>query len=189
VARVYDGTVAMVGWHAALRPLAEGLAADGATVLEVGCGSGWLAGTLAARGVRYVGMDRSHAMLARARSRSAAPLVQGDVTANPFPDKAFDIVLCSGTLGLLRRPQRAVALREMARIARREVRMLEPFSVPGRRSPRIRARAIALAVDGPLTLDDLRNAGLKVDAVGHGWLLGSYTAILARPSGDGDVRP
>jgi 2-polyprenyl-3-methyl-5-hydroxy-6-metoxy-1,4-benzoquinol methylase len=47
---------------------------DGAAVLDVGCGEGWLARTLAAHGARVLGIDASAPLVdaARAAARAAA---------------------------------------------------------------------------------------------------------------------
>jgi 2-polyprenyl-3-methyl-5-hydroxy-6-metoxy-1,4-benzoquinol methylase len=44
---------------------------DGASVLDVGCGEGWLARALAARGARVLGVDVSAPLVARARETAA----------------------------------------------------------------------------------------------------------------------
>jgi SAM-dependent methyltransferase len=48
-------------------------AVDGHRVLDAGCGAGWYAAQLAARGARVTGIDASAAMIAYARDRFAAP--------------------------------------------------------------------------------------------------------------------
>jgi ubiquinone/menaquinone biosynthesis C-methylase UbiE len=63
----------------------------GGRVLELGCGTGRIAIPLGRAGVRLVGIDRSEAMLARARQRvkraglgSMVHLVRGDIRSLPF---------------------------------------------------------------------------------------------------------
>src|SRR5262249_62363893 len=68
-------------------------AGDG-PLLDVGCGTGSLAGAMAARwpGRRIVGVDSSEAFLGFARSRELGPAVlfdRGDATALPYDDGAF----------------------------------------------------------------------------------------------------
>jgi|GEM_PF-79738 len=93
-----------------------GLARAG-TVLEVGCGTGAIAGEVAALGPRVTGLDSDARMLAVARLEApAVRLVQGDAHALPFPDDAFDVVLCHYLLLWLADP--AHGLREMARVVR-----------------------------------------------------------------------
>jgi SAM-dependent methyltransferase len=73
----------------------------GGRVLELGCGTGRIALPLARAGVSIVGIDRSEAMLARARRRvrrsrlaGSVALVRGDIRALPFrAGRAFSAVL------------------------------------------------------------------------------------------------
>ena len=90
----------------------------GDTVLDVACGTGIVARTAASRTPRsrVTGVDLNEAMLAVARR--VAPELDwrlGDVAALPFPDGAFDVVLCQ--MALMFFPDRVAALREMARVA------------------------------------------------------------------------
>src|SRR6185436_1252983 len=64
--------------------------ADG-HVLELGCGTGRITEPLAKAGVAVVGVDRSAAMLARARHR--VPSVRADIRALPFSGHRFAMVL------------------------------------------------------------------------------------------------
>src|SRR6478735_3556943 len=64
----------------------------GGPVLELGCGTGRIALPLGRAGVHVVGIDRSDAMLARARARlkraamaGRVDLVRGDIRHLPFP--------------------------------------------------------------------------------------------------------
>jgi ubiquinone/menaquinone biosynthesis C-methylase UbiE len=72
----------------------------GGPVLELGCGTGRIALPLGRAGVSLVGIDRSAAMLDRARlrvvrTRLGRPvrLVRGDIRALPFPPAAFSMVM------------------------------------------------------------------------------------------------
>ena len=93
----------------------------GERVLDVACGTGVVA-RLAAEGVgagRVVGLDINAGMLAVARSlppRAGLPIEwhEGSALSMPFPDAAFDLVLCQ--LGLQFFPDRPAALREMRRV-------------------------------------------------------------------------
>src|SRR6185295_5534455 len=60
----------------------------GASLLEIGCGTGWFGRALAQRGFRVAGLDPSVAMLARAQGRF--PLVRGDAARLPFAERSFD---------------------------------------------------------------------------------------------------
>jgi SAM-dependent methyltransferase len=92
------------------------LAAEG-RVLELGCGTGRVSLPLIRAGVDLVGVDRSAAMLARARTRlrarriptreSRAPsFVRGDIRSLPFERDAFALVLAPyGVLQSLTTPR------------------------------------------------------------------------------------
>ena len=96
-------------------------------VIELGCGTGRLLIPLARRRTRVTGIDRSAAMLARARRRAARlpprrrpSLVQGDIRALPFGDAAVGAVLAPyGMLqSLLTERDLDRALREVGRVLR-----------------------------------------------------------------------
>ena len=190
VSRVYDPAVGLVGWHGGLRDLVDDIVTG--TVLDVGCGPAYLAQVLTARGLAYVGMDGNAAMLSRARGRiissrgrgrgraqGRGAAVRADVAALPFADRSFDVVVATGVLGLLGLGHRATALREMARVAKREVRLLEPVHRPGAPVRLARARLIGLVRDRPLDLGELAAAGLHVESVGAPLLAGVYTPVRA----------
>ncbi|HUE87360.1 MAG TPA: methyltransferase domain-containing protein [Vicinamibacterales bacterium] len=65
---------------------------SGRRVLDVGCGTGRYMQLLAALGAQVIGIDRSPAMLARARACAAA-LAQGDMMALPVAPAACDVVV------------------------------------------------------------------------------------------------
>lgn len=90
----------------------------GQAVLDVACGTGIVARTVADRlgtdGV-VVGVDLNEAMLTVARRvRPDLEWQQADVSELPFPDRAFDAVLCQ--MALMFFPDRARAVAEMARV-------------------------------------------------------------------------
>ena len=69
-------------------------------ILELGCGTGRVALPVARQGATVVGIDRSNAMLARARRRvkrarlgSRVQLVRGDIRHLPFPERSFPLVM------------------------------------------------------------------------------------------------
>jgi len=80
----------------------DGLSCDkGATVLDLGCGTGEHAVALAKRGFEVIGIDLSLAMLARAADEAAEKqqrinFVQGDMRDLNF-EEAFDGIYCWGT--------------------------------------------------------------------------------------------
>jgi ubiquinone/menaquinone biosynthesis C-methylase UbiE len=109
------------------RPKLEWLAAaldvdpEEATVLDVGAGTGMFTHWWTELGAKTVGLELSENMI----RRSACPeLMQvGNVYEIPFDDDSFDIVFAGNLLHHLERPQDA--LREMARVARRGVAIVE----------------------------------------------------------------
>ncbi len=83
-----------VGWRRrAIRELALPRAA---TVLDLACGTGDLCRELTAAGLRPIGFDLSHGMLAAARTD--APLAQADALALPVADGSIDGVTCGFAL-------------------------------------------------------------------------------------------
>ncbi len=87
-------------------------------VLEVGCGTGTIAGELARLGpARVIGLDLNRRTLDFARQQgSSVTYVQGDAHALPFPDGAFDAVICHYVFLWLTNPVQGA--REMARVVR-----------------------------------------------------------------------
>jgi len=90
-------------------------------VLDVGCGDGLLASTLAQRGARVTGVDSDPRMLRaaaqRARRQSGCMRFdQGDAQALPYADASFDRVIAVAMLCFVPDANRAV--REMARVLR-----------------------------------------------------------------------
>lgn len=88
-----------------------------ATALEVGCGEGFVLGYLRTRldGVRLEGIDLDDEAVAYARRLvPGVPVRVGDARRLPYPDGAFDLVLCLEVLEHLEDP--AAALREIRRV-------------------------------------------------------------------------
>jgi SAM-dependent methyltransferase len=65
----------------------------GERVLDLACGAGRHAAELERAGARVVGLDLSPPMLHRARTRTAAPLVRGDMRTLPFQPGSFGLVV------------------------------------------------------------------------------------------------
>ncbi|HVV94404.1 MAG TPA: class I SAM-dependent methyltransferase [Hyphomicrobiales bacterium] len=95
---------------------------EAGAVLDVGCGTGSLAATIAQRrpACRVVGIDRAAPYVAFASGARALPNLRFQeadaATALPFADGTFDAVLAQLVMNFL--PDPAAALREMARAAR-----------------------------------------------------------------------
>ncbi len=91
-------------------------------ILDAPCGTGRLRGVLERRGLRYVGVDVSPAVLQEASAGTPSGLVRGTVAALPFRDDSFDVVVCCRLLHHLHDEdelQRAVG--ELVRVAHRLV--------------------------------------------------------------------
>lgn len=92
----------------------------GNSVLDVACGTGIVARKAAERvgpQGRVVGVDLNQAMLTVAeRVCPGVELRQADVTALPFDDATFDVVLCQ--MALMFFPDRPAAVREMGRVVK-----------------------------------------------------------------------
>lgn len=106
-----------------------GLDLAGMTVLEICCGSGMMAEKFARGGAKVSGTDFSPAAIARARERARryhfdATFLVADAEHLAFADHSFDIVAVHDGLHHLDNPERAI--REMARVARRGVLILDP---------------------------------------------------------------
>ncbi len=96
-------------------------------VLDLCCGTGDLALQFRAKCRTVVGLDFNGPMLAMARARAEAPLlnvhwVQGDALNLPFKDGLFDIV--SVSYGLRNLADLELGMREMWRVARPGGRLL-----------------------------------------------------------------
>lgn len=135
LAPFYDAVVRPFSHAARRRSLAQlGEAAD---VLILGIGSG-LDIPLLPPGPRYVGLDLTPAMLARARRGAAGLNIRlevGDAMALPYADGAFDVVIMHLILAVVPRPEQALA--EACRVLRPDGRVLifDKFLRPGERAP------------------------------------------------------
>jgi ubiquinone/menaquinone biosynthesis C-methylase UbiE len=90
---------------------------DGDRVLDVACGTGVVASrvNLVSGKLCYVtGIDINEGMLNAARSNPQVEWRQGSATELPFDADSFDVVFCQQ--GLQYFPDRAAAMREMARV-------------------------------------------------------------------------
>ena len=95
---------------------------EGAQVLDVACGPGYVAAATAARGAHVIGVDFSIAMVTEARGQY--PDVEyrvGDAEELSFPDARFDSVVMNFGLLHLERPERALS--EAHRVLRPKGRM------------------------------------------------------------------
>src|SRR5262249_19556705 len=81
--------------------------------LDAGCGTGFLAFELAARGHRVTGVDCAPAMIAHARLKAAEQggsirFEEADAEQLPFPAACFDLVISRHVLWTLPHPEAAI---------------------------------------------------------------------------------
>jgi SAM-dependent methyltransferase len=109
-------------WYRGMREIAFRLldaAGPGkdARVLEAGCGTGYMSKVLAERyGWRMTPLDLGREGLEYARGYGVSRLVQGDVTALPFQDAAFDGLVSMDVIVHLPRGVERRAFEEFARV-------------------------------------------------------------------------
>jgi len=104
------------------RLLREALALPpGASVLDVGCGSGYFTRRLASDGLNVTGIDSSLETIRYARSRCVAgeQYLVGDARRLPLPDRHFDSCVAITSLCFIREQEQALA--EMVRVTRRRI--------------------------------------------------------------------
>jgi SAM-dependent methyltransferase len=121
VAAAYDESLPdhVRAHYRALRVGAVRRLAPRGLVLEVGCGTGELAGALAAAGLRVVGLDPSAGMLDVFRRRGGRRLVQGDGAALPVRHDSVDLAVTVATLHHVAAAEAVRAtLAEMVRVVR-----------------------------------------------------------------------
>jgi SAM-dependent methyltransferase len=80
-----------------LEPLARHLT-PGATILDVGCGSGRDMRWLRERGFRPAGLERSPSLAALARAHSVCPVIEADFETHDFSGLSFDALVLVGAL-------------------------------------------------------------------------------------------
>jgi ubiquinone/menaquinone biosynthesis C-methylase UbiE len=145
-APIYDPAVAGLTRAARRRSLAR-LEGEGEVLLS-GVGTGldlpWLP-----RGPRYTGIDRTPAMLERARRRAASldlpiELHTGDAMALPFDDARFDCVVLHLILAVVPQPARALAEAKRVLKPGGRILVLDKFLRRGRPAPLRRLLSLGL---------------------------------------------
>lgn len=104
------------------RLLREALALPpSASVLDVGCGTGYFTRRLASDGFNVTGVDASAEMIDYARSHGTGRerYVIDDARRLPFPDRRFDSCVAITSLCFIREQEQALA--EMVRVTRRRI--------------------------------------------------------------------
>jgi 2-polyprenyl-3-methyl-5-hydroxy-6-metoxy-1,4-benzoquinol methylase len=94
---------------------------EGLTVLDAGCGEGYLSRILARNGATVTGVDSSTRLIEAARAKNltdALPITfdTSSVDDLPYPDHMFDLVVCNHLLNDLYDPSRPIS--EFARVLR-----------------------------------------------------------------------
>lgn len=117
-ASAYDAHFATIA-DQAIEPMLDSVGdVSGRDVLDICCGTGHLAGAVAARGGRVTGIDFAPTMIEIARSKVAGANFQvGDAETLQFPNQSFDVALCS--FGLWHMSEPDMALAEAARVLKR----------------------------------------------------------------------
>jgi len=91
-----------------LMQMIESLPPD-SLILDVGCGPGRVLGVLARRGLRCIGVDRSHVSVGLAVKRYSKPSIVGDNLRLPLADACVDVVISDGVIHHTEDPQAAFA--------------------------------------------------------------------------------
>jgi glycosyltransferase involved in cell wall biosynthesis/ubiquinone/menaquinone biosynthesis C-methylase UbiE len=102
-------------------------------VLDVGCGPGRFLGLLTHKGIKCIGLDRSHVSLGLAVKRYGAPGAVGDNLRLPFADGCIDVVISDGVIHHTDDPQAAFA--ENCRVLKHAGRMYLAVYKPAGRYP------------------------------------------------------
>jgi len=97
----------------------------GLSVLDVGCGEGWVAEELVRRGVGDIALVD----VVDVRRRPALPFTLYDGVHLPFPDARFDVAMLNFVLHHVPDERKVALLREALRVARRTVFILEDTTV------------------------------------------------------------
>jgi ubiquinone/menaquinone biosynthesis C-methylase UbiE len=97
--------------------------------LEVGCGPGLLTGHLHDQGVHMTGLDRSPAMVERARRNVPdCTFTEGDALALPLEDHVVDVGFAASVVNVVTDPQKLV--NELVRVVRPGGRVSVLFPTP-----------------------------------------------------------
>lgn len=97
--------------------------------LELGCGAGLLTGQLHEQGVEMTGLDRSAAMVQRARNNvPQCTFLEGDALALPLEDDMVDVGFAASVVNVVSDPQKLIS--EMVRVVRPGGRVSVLFPTP-----------------------------------------------------------
>jgi ubiquinone/menaquinone biosynthesis C-methylase UbiE len=162
---------------------------EGLTVLDAGCGEGYLSRTLASGGAVVTGIDSSAELIKAALTHELSSSLPvsfdvGSVDHLPYDADSFDLVLCNHLMNDLQNPTRA--LREFSRVLRSHGRvvllMLHPCFYnkhAEREQPENNLPASSYFQARPV-VQNFEVDGLKSPAANTSWLrpLEDYTEAL-----------
>jgi ubiquinone/menaquinone biosynthesis C-methylase UbiE len=99
----------------------------GLEILDAGCGEGYLSRILAKKGANATGIDSSTKLIEAARSQNLADVLSvsfdiGSVDDLPYPDSAFDLVVCNHLVNNLFDPRKPIS--KFARVLRSNGRLI-----------------------------------------------------------------
>ena len=137
LAPVYDAMVASGTAGMRKKSFAQLEDVQGKKILLAGVGTGLDFEHLPV-GAEYHGIDITPAMLKRAEQRikpeQSIKLHLGDVTALPFPEAEFDIVICHLILAVVPKPEKMIVEVERVLKPGGQVLILDKFIRPGQRA-------------------------------------------------------
>jgi len=117
IAREFDGLMDAYDLQRRLEVVFDELLPQdltGATVLDLGCGTGRFSQRAHERGAQVMSVDISQALARLARGRTQALAVAADASAIPLPSGRFEIIVSSEMLEHLEQPEQGI--REIARV-------------------------------------------------------------------------
>ena len=104
---------------------------SGNCVLDICTGTGEVALAFARHGVRATAVDLAYSMLRVGKRKSSFEhllFLQADATRLPFPNKSFDVVTVSLALHHMPETAQIDVMKEMTRLARKKVIMVEYYA-------------------------------------------------------------
>lgn len=101
--------------------------ADGLSVLDAGCGEGYMSRLLAGNGAKVTGIDSSAQLIQAARNHDQSATLPvsfdvGSVDSLPYGPEEFDVVVCNHLMNDLEDPSGAI--REFSRVLRSSGRLV-----------------------------------------------------------------
>ena len=145
------------------------------TLLDAGCGEGVVANIIATKfpKIKLTGIDGASEAVRYANDNfSEIKVIEGNLYDLPFPDKSFDIVLCSEVLEhLLDYPD---ALEEIKRVAKKTIIITVPHEP-------------WFCIGNLLSLHNVVRFGNPIDHVNH-WTYASFKAMVHKYNNKANIR-